>query len=145
MVLILMSCCSKLTFLIEISQRGCEFCPGVGTKGRLHEKKSSCSFGFLLDILGIFWAYFGYILDISWAYFGYILDISWAYLRHILGIFWLLSWAYLGHILVFATIGCQDGLSRLLSRLKLFHCLAHLVWQFLAFFRCLSKLIHRFV
>ena len=49
MVLILMSCCSKLTFLIEISQRGCEFCPGVGTKGRLHEKKVAV----LLDFVQI--------------------------------------------------------------------------------------------
>ena len=111
---------------------------------------SGKSLAHLGHILGIFGAYLGHILDISlaylghilgifWAYFGYILDISWAYLRHILGIFWLSSWAYLGHILVVATIGCQDWLSRLLSRLKLFHCLAHLVWQFLAFFRCLSK------
>ena len=51
MVLILMSCCSKLTFLIEISQRGCEFCPGVGTKGRLHEKKVAV----LLDFVQITW------------------------------------------------------------------------------------------
>ena len=49
MVLILMSCCSKLTFLIEISQRGCEFCPGVGTNGRLHEKKVAV----LLDFVQI--------------------------------------------------------------------------------------------
>ena len=50
MVLILMSCCSKLTFLIEISQRGCEFCPGVGTKGRLHEKKVALVKGLMWNV-----------------------------------------------------------------------------------------------